>query len=195
MVEPRSVEMSDENEMLKENLEAQLERLVQQLSDLEECRTDMTDDEYNELKEDTIEQLKEFNERLNKITAGDMTLHDKLSIMRLATSAAITEAFQTPSIIKMFAKNEPNALKDKRNQIDRNMKLGKLSSEIGNRQKLEVLTALRHLGCELTDSDKMFVREETSKLHDSTSSSGFNIPDSLNGFDFNTFLKIDDDAT
>lgn len=30
--------MSDENEMLKENLEAQLERLVQQLSDLEECR-------------------------------------------------------------------------------------------------------------------------------------------------------------
>lgn len=30
--------MLDENEMLKENLEAQLERLVQQLSDLEECR-------------------------------------------------------------------------------------------------------------------------------------------------------------
>lgn len=30
--------MSDENEMLRENLEAQLERLVQQLSDLEECR-------------------------------------------------------------------------------------------------------------------------------------------------------------
>jgi len=32
------IEMSDENEMLRENLEAQLERLVQQLSDLEECR-------------------------------------------------------------------------------------------------------------------------------------------------------------
>lgn len=30
--------MPDENEMLRENLEAQLERLVQQLSDLEECR-------------------------------------------------------------------------------------------------------------------------------------------------------------
>lgn len=42
----------------------------------------MTDDEYNESKEDTVEQLKEFNERLSKITAGNMTLHDKLSIMR-----------------------------------------------------------------------------------------------------------------
>lgn len=47
------------------------------------CRNDMTDDEYNESKEDTVEQLKEFNVRLNKITAGDMTLHDELSIMRL----------------------------------------------------------------------------------------------------------------
>lgn len=56
-----------------------------------------------------------------------------------ATSAAITKAFQTPSIIKMFAKNEPNALKDKRNQIERNMKLGKLSLEVGNRQKVSLI--------------------------------------------------------
>jgi len=101
--------MLDENDMLRENLEAQLERLVQQLSDLEECRydlrvffcsltkyifirvrrrhrSDMTDDEYNESKEDTVEQLKEFNERLSKIAAGDMTLHDKLSIVRLVST-------------------------------------------------------------------------------------------------------------
>jgi len=38
----------------------------------------------------------------------------------------------------MFAKNEPNALKDKRDQIDRNMKLGKLNPEIGNRQKVNI---------------------------------------------------------
>lgn len=56
-----------------------------------------------------------------------------------ATSAAITKAFQTPSIIKMFAKNEPNALKEKRNQIERDMKLGKLSLEIGNRQKVSII--------------------------------------------------------
>lgn len=45
----------------------------------------MTDDEYNESKEDTVEQLKEFNERLCKITAGGMTIHDNLSVMRLVS--------------------------------------------------------------------------------------------------------------
>jgi len=39
----------------------------------------------------------------------------------------------------MFAKNEPNALKDKRNQIERNIKLGKLSLENGNRQKVSII--------------------------------------------------------
>ncbi|XP_050436584.1 protein LZIC-like [Adelges cooleyi] len=184
----------DENAMLKENLEAQLDRLVQQLSDLEENRHDLTEEEYNECKEDTVEQLKEFNERLGKITAGDTTLHDKLSTMRLATSAAITKAFQTPSIIKMFAKNEPNALKEKRNQIERDMKLGKLKVELGNRQKFEVLTALRHLGCELTDMDNIFVQEEIGKYQKTPSSGGFNITDNINGFDFNTLFKLDHSA-
>lgn len=49
------------------------------------CRDEMTDDEYNESKEDTVEQLKEFNIRLNKITAGDMTIHDNLTTMRLVS--------------------------------------------------------------------------------------------------------------
>lgn len=127
----------------------------------------MTDDEYKESKEDTEEQLVDFNERLSKITTGDITLLDKLSIINLvsitfidyysfkyfaiinklkilyvcfiqATTAAIAKAFQTPYIIKMFAKNEPNALKDKRNQIERDMKLGKLNLEIGNRQKVSI---------------------------------------------------------
>lgn len=49
-------------------------------------RNEMTDDEYNESKEDTVEQLKEFNVRLNKITEGHMTIHDELSIMHLVSN-------------------------------------------------------------------------------------------------------------
>lgn len=47
---------------------------------------------------------------------------------------------------------------------------------------------MRHLGCELTDSDKLFIREETSKLQSNVSSNGFNISDSLNGFGMNNSL-------
>lgn len=52
-------------------------------------RNEMTDDEYNESKEDTVEQLKEFNDRLNKITAGHMTIHDELTIIHLVSNKFI----------------------------------------------------------------------------------------------------------
>lgn len=61
----------------------------------------MTDDEYNESKEDTVEQLKEFNERLSKITAGDMTLHDKLSIMRLVSIKLLSNTQLNSEISKI----------------------------------------------------------------------------------------------
>lgn len=57
-------------------------------------------------------------------------------------------------------------------------------------KKFEVLTALRHLGCELTDSDRIFIREETSKLQNSTSLNGFNITDSLNDFGKNILITL-----
>ena len=48
---------SAETEKLKQNLNDQLERLVQQLQDLEECREDLDDDEYEETKKETLDQL------------------------------------------------------------------------------------------------------------------------------------------
>jgi hypothetical protein len=50
--------MSVENQLLLKNANDQLIRLVQQLRDLEECRDDMTEEEFNESKEDTKEQLR-----------------------------------------------------------------------------------------------------------------------------------------
>lgn len=38
----------------------------------------------------------------------------------------------------MFVNKEPNALKEKRNQIERDIKLGKLSLIIGNKQMVRI---------------------------------------------------------
>ena len=50
-----------------------------------ECsnREDLDDDEYEETKSETLEQLKEFKEKLDKIMDGDMTLVDDLNGMQL----------------------------------------------------------------------------------------------------------------
>ena len=47
------------------------------------CREDLDKDEYEETKAETVEQLREFNESLKKMMAGDMTLIDELSRWQL----------------------------------------------------------------------------------------------------------------
>ena len=45
-------------------------------------REELDDDEYAELKADTLKQMEEFEESLKKMTAGNMTLVDQLSGVR-----------------------------------------------------------------------------------------------------------------
>lgn len=70
-----------------------------------------------------------------------------------ATQAAISAAFQTPAVIRMFGRREPTGLKERLSQIDRDVKLGKLSKEAADRQRGEILSALRQLGEKLEPSE------------------------------------------
>ena len=47
------------------------------------CREDLDDDEYEETKTETLEQLKEFESTLKKMVAGNVTLVDQLNSMQL----------------------------------------------------------------------------------------------------------------
>lgn len=135
-----------ETEKLRKNLEAQLDRLVQQLEDIEENRDSLDEAGYQEAIQITREDLQEFNESLQRMISGDTTLVDELSAIQLATQAAISEAFKTPAVIRMFGKRETSQLRERLSQIDYETKLGKLSKELSDRQRGEVLNALRQLG-------------------------------------------------
>lgn len=50
-------------------------------------REDLDEDEYEETKKETLEQLKEFKTSLDKMLAGDMTLVDDLNSMQLVNYA------------------------------------------------------------------------------------------------------------
>uniref|UniRef100_A0ABI8A661 Beta-catenin-interacting ICAT domain-containing protein n=1 Tax=Felis catus TaxID=9685 RepID=A0ABI8A661_FELCA len=135
-----------ETSKLKQNLEEQLDRLMQQLQDLEECREELDTDEYEETKKETLEQLSEFNDSLKKIMSGNMTLVDELSGMQLAIQAAISQAFKTPEVIRLFAKKQPGQLRTRLAEMDRDLMVGKLERGLYTQQKVEILTALRKLG-------------------------------------------------
>ncbi|CAK6951285.1 protein LZIC [Scomber scombrus] len=147
---------------LRQNMEEQLDRLMQQLQDLEECREELDEEEYEETKKETLEQLSEFNDSLKKIMTGDMTLVDELSGMQLAIQAAISQAFKTPEVIRLFAKKQPGQLRTRLAEMDRDVIVGKLSRDLYTQQKMEILTALRKLGEKLTAEDETFLSENAT---------------------------------
>ena len=48
-------------------------------------REDLDDDEYEETKKETLEQLEDFNESLNHMKEGNMSLVDELNRMQLVS--------------------------------------------------------------------------------------------------------------
>ena len=103
----------NETEILEKNLFSQLDRLMDQLRDIEEAKDDMSPEEYNENKQETLEQLKELNESLSKIKQGNLSLVNELNSIQLAIQAAISQAFHTPEVIQMFAKKQQPQLRQK----------------------------------------------------------------------------------
>lgn len=53
----------------------------------------------------------------------------------------------------MFGKREPSLLRERLEQIDRDVKLGKLNKEAADRQRGEIMSALRQLGEKLEPSE------------------------------------------
>ena len=52
---------------LRSNMEAQRDRLLDQLADLEECKDDLEQAEYDEQRKETLEQLKDHPELQHEI--------------------------------------------------------------------------------------------------------------------------------
>ena len=162
---------------LLQNIQDQLNRLITQLADLEEMKADLEEDEYTSTKAETLQQLKEFEKSLQKTLAGNLSLVDSLSAVRLAIQGAISNAFKTPEVIRMFANKQPAQLRFKLAELQREHKLknvDKLSftsqvippctcpslmrvSIMILSQAVEILAALKRLGEDLSAEEQVIV--------------------------------------
>lgn len=59
----------------------------------------MDEDEYEETKKETVEQLKEFKETLEKFAAGNVTLVDEISSMQLVNFFFQFQFFQFSPVL------------------------------------------------------------------------------------------------
>jgi len=108
--------------------------------------------------------MKEFQQTLTKMMKGDVGLIDKLGAMQLAIQAAVSNAFQTPEVIKMFAKKQPGQLRQRLEELKASVKLGRMSRDEMLQQAVEILAALKKLGEELSPQEENFLQEHMSKI-------------------------------
>mmetsp|Transcript_7136 Transcript_7136/g.24779 ORF Transcript_7136/g.24779 Transcript_7136/m.24779 type:complete len:202 (-) Transcript_7136:48-653(-) len=153
----------EETAKLRSNVEDQLARLLQQLQDCEDLKDDLDEDEYESTKQDTLNQLREFEQSLQKMIAGDITLVNDLGGMRLAIQGAVSQAFRTPEVIKMFANKQPAQLRLRLEQKKEDLKLKRITQESYMAQVVEILTALKKLGEELNAEEEEFLKKNMSQ--------------------------------
>ncbi|XP_055689628.1 protein LZIC-like [Lutzomyia longipalpis] len=147
------------NEKLIQNLETQLDRLVSQLKDLEEAKDDLDEEEFESIKGDTVEQIKEFNERLGRMNQGDVTLDSKLSQMKQSIRKAIATSFNTLEMIKMFGEQNASELEKQLLAIDEDFRLRKIPQEVMETRKLDILEKLKAQGYPLSAKDGEFIEK------------------------------------
>ena len=112
-----------------------------------------------ETKQDTIEQLKQFDAQLKKMVEGDMGLVTELASYQLAIQAAVSSAFKTPEVIRAFAKREPGQLRERYAALERQHKLGKVPADAFAAQATELLSALKRLGEPLSPAEDAFLAQ------------------------------------
>eukprot|EP01027_Heterolobosea_sp_BB2_P022959 GEZU01033892.1.p1 GENE.GEZU01033892.1~~GEZU01033892.1.p1 ORF type:complete len:203 (+),score=73.67 GEZU01033892.1:47-610(+) len=151
--------MSNATNQLQKTVEEQLTRLLQQLQDCEELKDDLDPEEYEETKRSTLEQMKEFQQTLDKMVSGDLSLKSSLDSVRLAMQAAVSQAFHTPEVIKMFANNQTAGLRNKLAQLQMNLKLNKASEATVRQQSIEILSALKKLGDPLSAEEEKYLKD------------------------------------
>lgn len=153
-----------ETEQLKKNIKSQLNRLLMQMDDLETFKDEFdSKEEWEEEKRETEIQLKEFEEFLNRTLSGDMTLVDELSSVQIAIQATVANAFKTPDIIRLFANKEPDRLRTKLKQLQRDAKVKKIEKKQYLQQQYEILLALQKLGDKLNSEEQSFIKQYQSR--------------------------------
>jgi len=156
----------EETALLKTNISDQLNRLMLQLEDVEELKDEFeSKEEYEATKRETQEQLREFQAFLEKSISGDMTLMDTFGSAQLAIQAAISEAFKTPEVLRMFANKEDDGLRRRLEALKRDQKLKIISQDAFSRESVEILVALKKMGLKLTDEEQGFLDKHSSARH------------------------------
>lgn len=162
---------TSETEQLKERIEGQLKRLLTQLSDLEEMKEDLDEEEYESSRQDTLDQMKEFEVSLENMSAGNMSLVDSIGSVQLSIQQAIRNV-TSGEIASFFANKQNGALRSRLGNLDSDLRLKKISHKAYVAQAGEIVQLLEKLGESLSDAEKELLKQYSKNMDGFTAASG-----------------------
>lgn len=138
-------------------------RLLTQLRDLEDMKADLEEDEYQQLRGETLDQLKDFEASLERTVGasggadGPNPLMDDVEKARRAVQETIRSAVASSGAKESFAKKESVALRGRLASLQESLRLGSLSPEVFEIERRSILTALQAMGEQLTDLERGYL--------------------------------------
>lgn len=129
------------------------------MKDLDELKDDLDPAEYEESRNETINQINEFSGSLDKMASGDITLVDDIGKAQLAIQSAVREAFKSTEVMQIFERKESGAMRRRLAELEEAFKLGRLAEHLFTDQKREILESLDKLGDELCCTEMQFLTE------------------------------------
>lgn len=124
-------------------------------------RDELPEDELLDIKAETLEQIQEFGETINRLQKGDLTLNNKFVEIKAALRAAIGSAFNTSEMIKMFGAQDDEFMQ--LIKLEEEFKLKKVDQITYENKKLGILQSLQEKGAQLSDEYISFLKDQNDK--------------------------------
>ena len=143
----------------------EINRLNNQLKDLETYKDDFTPEEIEQMKKETLDQLIETKNRLDKLKSGEMTTMTKLDEARNKLNEVLSENYKVKDLISLYLNTETSVLRDKLKSLSRQLSLNKITIEEYNTSVIQILEII-------AKNDKL--NEEEQKLYDNLKKKNMN---------------------
>jgi hypothetical protein len=143
----------DVDKKLINNVIEESKRLNSQLVDLEEYKLDYSQEEYDEMRSNTLKQLVENANLLVKMTSGNLKACSEYDEAKQRIADTITENYQVKDLLGTFLSKETYYLRVNLSKLKSKFSIGKILIDDYQHELTQLLNAIEKVS-ELNEEEK-----------------------------------------
>lgn len=110
-----------------DNIKQQTKRLLEQLNELDQLRAELSEEEYGQMKKDTLEELQTFQKSLEEMESGELSLDSEIEKSKAEVMNAIRKNLNTEEARRTFLLCEVDNIRKRIARTENSFQMKKLS--------------------------------------------------------------------